>query len=181
MSSRRRLGRRASSSGEERTPLDLALRLLARRPRTEAEIREALRQRGVAPPEVHRTMRRLEERGWLDDRTLAEHFITTRAARLGHGKRRLLMDLARRGVASAVAEGAWAEAVRRGEVDPRESARRAAARAVARRGGRLDGRGYARVYNALLRQGFDVDTVESVLESHRPEADSRRENGDDVP
>lgn len=167
--------------GSAGTALDRALRLLARRPRTVAELRGELSRRGIGRAEVDRVVEALSERGLLDDAVLAREFIATRSARLGHGRLRLLADLVRRGVAREVAEAAWAAAVRSGEVDPLDAARRAAGRAVLRAGGRLDRRSYARVYNALLRRGFDAETVEAALAGHRAAAGPRDEGSNDVP
>lgn len=161
--------------------MDQALALLARRPRSVAELRRELSRRGIERLEAGRVIEALRERGLLDDAALARDFIATRCARLGHGRLRLLADLERRGVAREVAEAAWAEAVRNGDVDPLAAARRAARRAAARLGGRLDRRSYARVYNALLAQGFDAEAAEAALAGYRAETGPHDEDPDDVP
>jgi SOS response regulatory protein OraA/RecX len=135
----------------------------------------------VEREETERVVGILREKGLLDDAAVAREFIATRSGRLGHGRLRLLADLVRRGVSPEVAEAAWAEAVRGGDVDPAEAVRRAARRAVSRRGGRLDRRSYPRVYNSLLRQGFDPDAVRAALAEFRTAAGGEAEAPDDVP
>jgi len=79
---------------------------------------------------------------------------------------RLVAELEGRGVARAVAEAAWCRAIELGEVDPAAAVRKALRRRLAA-GGAIDDRRYARVYNALLREGFERDEVESALAPHR--------------
>ena len=133
----------------------MALRWLARRPLTENEIRDRLRKKGVAEDEVERTVAGLLEERLIDDRALADDYIVLRARRLRHGRDRLVRDLRNRGVAEAIAESAFREAVERGDLDPEELLREA----LARRLGRERERSTAarrRVYNALLRAGFSA-------------------------
>ena len=145
-------------------PLADAHRILARRPLTDLELRSRLTAMGHGPEAVDRVAERLLKDGLLDDQRLASHFILTRAARLGHGRRRLLRDLERRGVAPATARGAWDEAVRVGDLDPLATLRREIARRVASLAGRVDGKAYGRMYNALFRAGFEASTIEAALD-----------------
>lgn len=145
----------------------VALRLLGRRPLTAEELRRALGERGFASRETAREVRRLEQQGLIDDRALALHYIAVRAERLGHGRERLVRELTERGIARATAERAWSDAVRQGSVEPEQLLARQAGRRVEREGGRLDVRAYRRVYNALLRAGFDPRSIRTRLEPYR--------------
>jgi len=143
-----------------------ALVLLSRRPLSERELRDGLLERGHAAAVVEAVIEALRRVGHVDDRRLALHYVQTRSARLGHGPRRLIGALVRRGVDEACARAAWDAAVRDGDVDPVELIRRQLRRRVGPTG-QLDRAGYRRVYNALLRAGFTTEEVREELASLR--------------
>ncbi|NIV48379.1 MAG: hypothetical protein GWN46_17065 [Gammaproteobacteria bacterium] len=143
------------------------LKMLARRPLTEAELRDRLLERGHDPDGIEDALAWLVDERLVDDRRLAEEFIATRAERLGHGRERLLRELAGRGVERAAAAAAWSMLVEAGDLSEEAIRRRKVAALVAREGGRLDRPAYRRVYNALLRAGFDASTIVAELGPHR--------------
>ena len=145
---------------------DAALRRLRRRPRTRAELAQELQRLGHGAAEIESTLLTLEDSGYLNDVDLARHYITVRAARLGHGRERLFAELEQRGVPRGEIARAWQEAVESGEIEPREQLRAAVRRRV-RELASLDSRGYARVYNALLRAGFDAEEIRCELDPYR--------------
>jgi len=156
--------KRSADEGVER----LALDWLARRPLTAAELGRRLAAAGHAPAVVHAACRRLAAAGLLDDRELARHYVVARAERLGHGPRRLVGELVRRGVPQSVARAAWRAAVEDGDLDLDQLLQRQIRRRLGARGGRLDRSGYARVYTALLRAGFPAAAAVVALRPHRP-------------
>lgn len=161
------------------TPLrERALDLLARRPHSEAELRAALVRAGHAAAEVERETERLREAGWLDDRCLAEQVLRAHARR-GHAPRLAWEELERRGVAPETIRAAAAELDQEGGLDPAEglASRLAALLAAERRP--LDRRALRRVYNRLLRAGFEENDVSAALEPHYPSARGRITEYDD--
>src|SRR5690606_40574543 len=79
--------------------------MLARQPRSRAELDAALRRRGYGEDVVAATLAHLEERGYLDDALVAD--ALARAAERKHvGSRRVALTLRRRGVARETAEQA---------------------------------------------------------------------------
>jgi regulatory protein len=148
-----------------------ALRWLARRPLTEAELRGRLAAAGHPAATADRLCRRMREAGYLDDRRLAEHFIQARAARLGHGPERLVAELVRRGVPPAVARAAWDAAAAGGDVSAAELLGRQVARRLGPRGRPLDRRAWARQARALVRAGFAAEEVERALAPFRSGAE----------
>jgi SOS response regulatory protein OraA/RecX len=143
------------------------LRLLRRRPLTREELRSALEDRGYDSVDNERVLRALADEGWLDDHALAVHYIVVRAERLGHGRDRLLNELVERGVAAATAAGAWSEALEQGRLEPSRMLARQVDVRLRREGGRLGPHAYRRVYNSLLRAGFDAASVSAQLEPYR--------------
>jgi len=120
----------APSSSEKPTAFAKAVDLLARRPHFSAQLRDKLLRRGYAAEEVEAAIARLEDLGYLDDRTAARDFATGRLAREPLGRRRLAADLVQRGAPEAVISEVLDELL---PADDRDAARQAAERWLARR------------------------------------------------
>ena len=128
-------------------PIDLAVRALALRDRSTAELEERLARRGVGETERKQTLATLEQIGYVDD----ERFARTRAEQLaarGSGDALIRHDLETRGLAAQVVETALAEL---------EPERERAARIVARRGRSL------KTARFLASRGFGEDAREGVV------------------
>jgi regulatory protein len=136
-------------------PYDIAVRLLAQRQHSQAELRQKLARRGCEPAEVDTALRRLAELGYLDDGAYASALVARRAR--SRGPAAIAAELAARGVARATAAAAVAEL-------DRDEMLRAARRLVAASAGvdptRLAGR--------LQRRGFPADVVRAVLHDRDP-------------
>ena len=133
-----------------------ALRRLARRDHTEAEIRKAL-GRTYPEADVEEAVRRLRQERYLDDAGFAARFARTRLAHQGHGRYRIRQALRTKGVTGAPAEQGLQEALS-------EVSEVAALEAVARRYWRQhpdeDPRlRLRRVWAALVRRGFPAGLV----------------------
>ena len=141
--------------------VDLALGWLGHRPHTAAELRKRLAEHGLDPGEIDETLAGLARQGQVDDRRLALFYLLTRSGRLGHGPARLAKELEERGVAAETIRDAWEEAVRDHGLDPVRLLDRALAKRLP--GGRIDRTAARRVYNALLRAGFEAHAVRQAL------------------
>ena len=150
---------------------EAALRLLRHRPRSERELVQRLRQRGLPADVVTEEAERLREAGLLDDEAFAESWVEERRERSPRGKRLLRQELQQRGVGAAIAD----EAV--SAVDDRT-----AALAVARgRAWRLEGLDFQRFSQRLAgflqRRGFGYEVVEeavrTVWNENAPEGERR--------
>ncbi|MBP2016877.1 regulatory protein [Symbiobacterium terraclitae] len=142
----------------EKQAWEAGLRLLAAAPRTRRELARRL-GRTYPPETVERVVARLADAGWLDDRAFAANYVRSHP---DFGARRLLADLARKGVDRAVAAAVVQE--ERGEEEAVEQARAVAA-ARLRRMGQVDrltaGR---RLAGYLARRGFGPEAVRAALE-----------------
>ena len=147
-----------------------AVRYLARRPLTVLELQDRLRQDGHAAGAVEAVLERLLAEGSLDDRALASHYMSTRMTRLGHGPERLVRDLVGRGVDAAVAGEALATGLRQGDLDPEGILRREIDRRLP--GDTITPREHRRVYNAMLRAGFEPLSIRRAMERYRRDPDS---------
>jgi regulatory protein len=99
-----------------------ALRLLADRARTTAEIARALRTRGFAEPVVADTLDALARLDVLDDAAYARAYARGRFTGRGHGPARIRQDLLQRGVDRALIDAALAELADDEDLDERAQA-----------------------------------------------------------
>ncbi|HEX7660291.1 MAG TPA: regulatory protein RecX [Pseudonocardiaceae bacterium] len=106
---------RKERSGEQeqsRDPVahakEICLRLLTARPRTRAELNQALTKRGIAEDVADRVLGRLSEVGLIDDAAFAEQWVRSRHTYQGMGRKALVAELRRRGVADSTAARAAA-------------------------------------------------------------------------
>lgn len=81
----------------------VAVRLLAAKRLTTAQLRKKLRDRGFAPDAVKEAVAECERRNYLDDRTFAQLYVKSILERKPVGPLRLLRDLIRQGVDHSVA------------------------------------------------------------------------------
>jgi regulatory protein len=132
------------------------LRLLARRPRSAAELRARMAEWGVDDGTAAAVVERLAELGQVDDRRLATAVAESRRAQ-GYGRLRTAGDLAR----LAVDEPAAASALASLPEDELPDAERV----IRRRFGSppYDDRTARRAAGFLARRGFDPDAVAAAV------------------
>ena len=135
---------------------DRALRLLARREHTRAELARKLSVHSEDPGEVERVLDDLERRGWVSERRVVEQRVHTLRKR--YGARRIERDLRQKGVSDDAVVAVLAE-LKGSELE--------AAREVWRRkfGGRQPGRpaDRARQVRFLQGRGFDLEVILKVI------------------
>lgn len=133
-----------------------ALKLLARREHTRAELARKLAEHTEDPAELERVLDDFERRGWLSEKRVVEQLVHARRSR--YGVRRIERDLRAKGVTGEAVEAAVA-GLKGGELD--------AAREVWRRkfSGRLPRTPAERAKQARFLQGrgFDLDVVMKVI------------------
>ena len=110
---RSRLGVGDSLTGPDRHALlnhdadvrvrDAALNLLSYRARTRAELRKRLRQKGFRPVRINLCLDRLEERGLIDDASVAAAFVRDRLRHRPKGRSALTAELRTKGIAAELA------------------------------------------------------------------------------
>ena len=137
---------------------EATLRLLAYRPRSEAELRSRLARRGLPPVVVQETIQRLREQGLLDDDAFARYWVDARQQSSPRGRRLLRHELLAKGIAVETAAQAVAT------VAEEEIARRAAEK-KAHCLRNLDYPTFRRrLGQFLLRRGFPYDTARALVE-----------------
>lgn len=88
----------ATSTDPVRQAKDVCLRLLTSRPRTRAELEQALRKREVADPVIEQVLDRLDKAGLIDDAEFAQTWVRSRHNYQGLARRALAVELRRKGV-----------------------------------------------------------------------------------
>jgi SOS response regulatory protein OraA/RecX len=131
--------------------------MLARRPRTAAEIAAALGRRGLDEAVVEGVVEELRASRLVDDAAVADA-VVREAERRRRGTRRVAHELQRRGVSSELREAAVAASAA-GEAE-------AARRVVGLRfpgGVPRDRRGIGRALRMLVARGFSADAARRAL------------------
>jgi len=154
----------------------LALRRLARRDHSEAELRRVLARKGFAAGVVDQTLAWLRSQNFLDDKGFAARFARSRVAHHGLGRNRVRQALRARGVSRAIIEKGVAEALR-------DVSEEAALDDLARRYWRQHARDepllrIRKLWAFLLRRGFPAGLVRERLSGLWPRW---REGLEDLP
>ena len=140
-------------------PIDVALRFLAPRPRSEQEVRVRLRRAGVDEAAVDGVLARLRTHGLVDDGAFAEYWVGQRQTFRPRGARLVRAELRQHGVDAAAASAA-AETLA-------DSATEDAYRAAYKRAHQLRTLGErifkARLSQFLARRGFDWEAITSAV------------------
>ncbi len=143
-------------------PFAAALRLLTRRDRSEAELRDKLNQFGFSASQVAAAIKKCHDYNYLDDRRFAQE----RARALMRGGRgigpKVLLDLRKRGINESLARQTL-ETVSR-EFDPRQLLRK---KLTSRYPGfnyqSADEKERRRVIGYFQRRGFSLESIFAVL------------------
>lgn len=166
--------RRRTGAGAARDPasaLEVAVRFLATRPRTRAEVERRLRRAEFADAEIEATLDRLAELGYVDDAAFARWWAEQRDRHSPRGRRMIEAELRQRGVGYDVIEAFREEHAipqRRPEHEglpgnERERAEQALAKHLRDRPLPDDPRALERIGMYLVRRGFDPDTARAVI------------------
>jgi regulatory protein len=138
-------------------------RMLARRPRTDLELRDRLARAGVGEETAAAAVARLRALRLIDDEEFARRWIEERARR-GRSGTALVAELEAKGVDRPVAERALLAAGVDDEAQARLVAEKALSR-FARHAPEVQGR---RLHHLLLRRGFDPAVAEGVVRALLP-------------
>ena len=139
------------------TAMTSALRLLSYRPRSEREMRDALRSRRIPEAIAGETLDRLRELRLLDDQAFAEAWTESRQRNRPRGRRMLLAELAQKGVEREVAQASVAA------IDEGADALRAGRKRSRSLRGLEFGEFRRRLGDFLARRGFGYEICETAV------------------
>lgn len=157
-------GPAALLEGARREAMARAGRLLATRPRSEAELASRLSDAGFEPEVVSAAVDRLRALGLLDDTEFALQWIQERGGRKKLSTRALLHELHGKGVDRDTAEAALARA----GLDEVAQATEVASRYVRRVASRPLRDQATRIQQMLSRRGFSYETCEAAIKAVLP-------------
>jgi len=140
----------------------LALEFLARRPRSEAEVRQRLREKGFEPAAIDEVLARLCELNLVDDAAFARFWVENRASFRPRGARGLRYELRQKGVPAEVIDQVldtmpWDEDALAYQVARPQAERLLAAPIAPREFQRKLG-------DLLRRRGFEYETIQEVVD-----------------
>lgn len=137
--------------------LSYALRLLAYRPRSEAELRERLARKGVRADVLGAAIARLRELSLIDDEAFAHTWVEGRERTSPRSRRLLASELRAKGVQEAMAQRCTETVDEAG----------AAYRAALKRAAALKSAPYAefrrKLGDLLTRRGFEYETASEAI------------------
>ena len=134
-----------------------ALDYLTYRPRSEAELRAYLLEKGCLEGVVEEVLARLARVGLVDDEGFAHYWRDNRARFRPRGRRMLSYELGQKGVASEVIEAALED------YDEVAAARKVAQEQARRLGNLPPDVARRRLFERLARRGFSYDLIREAL------------------
>ena len=140
-----------------------ALKMLARRELSEAQVRQRLARRGHAADVIDAAIDRLREEHAIDDSRVAEAIARTQSIVRGRGKLRVRRQIEAAGIGRADAQRALDEVLK--DVDSDALLEAALVRRLRGRTRVADDREFQRLYRHLVGQGFEPDRVLRALKA----------------
>jgi len=136
---------------------EIAVRALASRARSTAEIRTLLARRGAGEEDIGAAIVRLREHGYLDDERFAKTFVRSKIENQSFGSGRVRRDLSKKRVSREIAERAVNSAYE--QVNERELLREYLRRKLRVAAAPTKPSALASLYQRLLRVGFSSATI----------------------
>jgi regulatory protein len=140
---------------------NVAYRLLTYRPRSRAELRQKLDEKGFNDAIIDAVLDALQRFGYVNDSQFAEQLASCRIRLHGWGKRRIEQELLKKGIERQVVIETLARIIEKDtEID---TAKKAASRKlISLRSVNRETR-YRRLAGFLERRGFSFDVIKTVL------------------
>ena len=152
-----------TTAKEPKSALQVALRYLSQKDRTEKEVIAYLENRGFAAGDIEETLATLRGRRYLDDRRVTELYVKDRIERSYWGPIRLRYDLHHRGVEDEIIESAMEKVMKERQEDERILARRAADQYLRTHPSITEEQKERRLASYLSRKGFSPEVVRPIL------------------
>ncbi len=138
-----------------------SLRLLASSPKSEAELRKRLTQKGFPSAPIEQALQNLRGKGVLSDENYAQDLLTNLFRIKGEGRRRIAFEMKRRGLSQKTQNLVLSKITEKDEIDKAfEIARNkfASFKSVDEQ------KQKKRLYDFLMRKGYDFGIAKEVTE-----------------
>jgi regulatory protein len=143
-----------------------ALRMLARRELSEAQVRQRLARRAHTPDDIDSAVARLLAERAIDDVRVAEAIARSQASVKRRGRLRVLRQIEQAGIARGTARRATDDVFE--SIDPDALIEASLAKRLRGRERAADTAELARLYRYLIGQGFNPDEVMRALRRRAP-------------
>lgn len=137
-----------------------ALRLLSVRPRSVEELRGRLKLKKYPADRIDEVLELLKKQGLLDDEKFAKLFASSSVHSRPMGRRRLAMEMKKKGLSARTIEGAMTEFK---DYDEKAAAKELVANRFRRTTGMTPQKKKARFFGFLKRRGFSNDAIFAAL------------------
>lgn len=131
-----------------------ALDLISRRLRSEREIRDYAFRKQWTKENTERVIERLRVHGYLNDQRFAEAFVRSRANLRNYSKRRMMLELRKKGISSTIIEQVLADSDEFDELSALQNL-------IAKKRSHYENEQKLIAY--LARQGFSYDQIRTAL------------------
>jgi regulatory protein len=135
----------------------VALKMLARRELSEAQVRQRLAARGESQDSIDHTTARLKANRIIDDERVAGAIARTQTSVRKRGRRRVQQQIEAAGISQAIASRAVDEVFR--DLDSDSLLEASLAKRLRGRERIADDREFQRLFRYLSAQGFDTDRI----------------------
>ena len=142
-----------------------ALRMLARRELSEAQVRQRLARREHTPDLIDDAVARLKDERAIDDTRVAEAIARSEISIRKRGRLRVKRKIERAGISRTITKNALDEVF--GAIDADELLEAALNKRLRHGKTIADEREFKRLYRYLIGQGFESDKVVSALKRRR--------------
>jgi regulatory protein len=146
-----------------------ALRMLARRELSEAQVRQRLARRRHDSEQIDDAVASLKQEGAIDDRRVADAIARSETSLRRRGRLRVKRKIESAGISSSVARDATDETF--DAIDPDALLEAALAKRLRHGKAVADDREFNRLYRYLVSQGFEPDRVLARLRKARQDPD----------
>ena len=135
----------------------LALRMLARRELSEAQVRQRLARRGEDQDSIDDAIARLKTERSIDDERVAGAIARTQATGRKRGRRRVLQQIEAAGIAKSIASRAVDDVFQ--DLDPDALLTASLSKRLRGRERIADDKEFQRLFRYLSAQGFESDRI----------------------
>ena len=144
----------------------IALRMLARRELSEAQVRQRLARRGESQESIDEAIARLKSDRSINDERVAGAIARTQAAGRNRGRRRVLQQIEAAGIDKSIASRAVDQVFQ--DLDPDALLSASLEKRLRGRERIADDREFQRLFRYLSAQGFESDKILAHLRKYQP-------------
>ena len=143
----------------------IALRMLARRELSEAQIRQRLAKRGESRESIDAAVNRLKAERSIDDERCAGAIARTQASGRNRGRRRVLQQIEAAGIDKSIASRVVDQVFE--DIDPDALLTASLEKRMRGRDRIADDREFQRLFRYLSAQGFEADKILTHLRKYQ--------------